>query len=115
METSDRDSTFGSAIPAWGWQGRCGYAEKRNEDDRFWSRSPRLEGDFPPHWKNVWVYDFETLRMMVRRPLGVYQHNWDAMQIQASRNVLAETSMDRWALSYRAGSTTWTRAPESPL
>jgi hypothetical protein len=76
------------------------HAERRSEDDLFWSRAPRLEGDFPAHWKNSWVYDFETLRMMVRRPLGVYQHPWDAMQIQAPRNVLAETSIDMWALSY---------------
>jgi hypothetical protein len=76
------------------------YAAKQSEDDRFWSQAPRLEGDFPPHWKHSWVYDFETLRMMVRRPRGVYRHSWDAMQIQAPRNVLAETSIDMWTLSY---------------
>jgi hypothetical protein len=38
--------------------------------------------------------------MMVRRPIGCYKHNWDAMQIQAPRNVLAETSIDMWTLSY---------------
>jgi hypothetical protein len=37
---------------------------------------------------------------MVRRPIGVYKHPWDAMQIQAPRNVLAESSIDMWALSY---------------
>ena len=47
-----------------------GYAEKRSEDDWFWSQAPRLEGDFPQHWKHSWVYDFETLRMMVRRRLA---------------------------------------------
>jgi len=73
---------------------------KHAEDDLFWSRAPQLEGDFPAHWKHSWVYDFETLRMMVRRPLGLYKHPWDAMQIQAPRNVLAETSLDMWALSY---------------
>jgi hypothetical protein len=76
------------------------YAEKMAEDDRFWSRAPSLDGDFPEHWKRAWVYDFETLRMIVRRPIGVYKHLWDAMQIQAPRNVLAETSIDMWALSY---------------
>ncbi|HEY7209986.1 MAG TPA: trehalase family glycosidase [Bryobacteraceae bacterium] len=75
---------------------------KTAEDDAFWSAGPRLEGDWPAHWKRGWVYDFETLRMMVRRPLGVYKHPWDAMQIQAPRNVLAETSIDMWALSYAA-------------
>jgi hypothetical protein len=31
------------------------YAEKRSEDDRFWNWAPRLEGDFPQHWKPSWV------------------------------------------------------------
>ena len=76
------------------------YAEKIADDARFWDQAPRLGGDFPEHWKNSWVYDFETLRMMVRRPIGVYKHPWDAMQIQAPRNVLGETSIDMWALGY---------------
>ncbi len=79
--------------------------EKRREDGHFWSRAPQLEGDFPAHWKHSWVYDFETLRMMVRHPRGVYKHRWDAMQIQAPRNVLAETSIDMWTLAYADEST----------
>ena len=73
---------------------------KREEDAAFWSAAPRLEGDWPTHWKHGWVYDFETLRMMVRRPIGIYKHAWDPMQIQAPRTVLAESSIDMWALSY---------------
>ena len=71
-----------------------------DEDSAFWSAAPRLSGDWPAHWRNGWVYDFETLRTMVRKPIGLYKHKWDAMQIQAPRNVLAETSIDMWALSY---------------
>src|SRR6476469_1629343 len=37
---------------------------------------------------------------MVRRPMRVYNHAWDGMQIQAPRSVLAESSIDMWALSY---------------
>ncbi|TAN23068.1 MAG: hypothetical protein EPN33_06140 [Acidobacteria bacterium] len=74
--------------------------ERAGDDDRFWALAPRLEGDWPAHWRRGWVYDFETLRMNVRHPLGVYHHPWDGMQIQAPRNVLAETSLDMWALSY---------------
>jgi hypothetical protein len=80
-------------------------ARKAAEDDSFWRGAPLLEGDWPEHWKHGWVYDFETLRMMVRRPIGVYRHPWDAMQIQAPRNVLAETSIDMWAMSYAAPDT----------
>lgn len=75
-------------------------AEKLADDERFWGRAPRLAGDWPSHWKNGWTYDFETLRMIVRRPIGICKHPWDAMQIQAPRNVLAETSVDMFALSY---------------
>lgn len=74
--------------------------ERLAEDASFWSGAPKLTGDWPKHWQHGWVYDFETLRTMVRRPIGVYKHPWDAMQIQAPRNVLAETSIDMWALSY---------------
>ncbi|HVT98346.1 MAG TPA: hypothetical protein VHE33_12640 [Acidobacteriaceae bacterium] len=70
------------------------------EDAAFWSSAPVLAGDWPETWKRGWVYDFETLRTMVRRPIGAYRHPWDGMQIQAPRNVLAETSIDMWALSY---------------
>lgn len=75
-------------------------ARKEGEDAQFWNSAPRLSGNWPAHWKRGWVYDFETLRMMVRRPIGLYKHPWDPMQIQAPRNVLAETSIDMWALSY---------------
>jgi hypothetical protein len=74
--------------------------EKFDEDISFWNGAPKLTGDWPKHWQHGWVYDFETLRTMVRWPIGAYKHPWDAMQIQAPRNVLAETSIDMWALSY---------------
>ena len=69
-------------------------------DAKFVRDALHLVGDWPLHWKNGWVYDFETLRMMVRKPVGIYRHPWDAMQIQSPRSVLAETSIDMWALSY---------------
>jgi Trehalase len=75
-------------------------ALKYGEDAKFWSTAPQLAGEWPIHWKHGWIYDWETLRMMVRRPIGVYKHPWDAMQIQAPRTVLAESSIDMWALSY---------------
>ncbi|MGH9393980.1 MAG: hypothetical protein ACRD1E_07400, partial [Terriglobales bacterium] len=75
-------------------------AARRRDDDAFWSLAPRLGGDWPETWRRGFVYDFETLRMMVRPAQGAYRQRWDAMQIQAPRNVLAETSLDMWALSY---------------
>jgi hypothetical protein len=70
------------------------------EDTAFWAGAPRLEGDWPEHWRRGMVYDFETLRMMVKRPAGIYRHIWDAMQIQAPRVVLAEAAFDALLLGY---------------
>ena len=70
------------------------------EDDQFWTRCPVLEGDWPESWKHGWVYDFETLRMNVRRPIGIFRHPWDAMQVHSPRVVLGETSIDMMTLSY---------------
>lgn len=79
---------------------RKSMARKLKDDDAFWSRCPRLVGDWPQWWKNGWVYDFETQRMNSRPPIGIYKHPWDAMQIQIPRSVLAETSIDALTLSY---------------
>ena len=38
--------------------------------------------------------------MMVKPPLGIYRHAWDAMQIHAPRAVLAETAIDALLLAY---------------
>ncbi|MBN2446109.1 MAG: hypothetical protein JXO22_05265 [Phycisphaerae bacterium] len=71
-----------------------------DEDEAFWSACPSLVGDWPELWKRGWVYDYETLRMNVRRPLGVFRHPWDAMQIHSPRSVLAEAALDMFTLSY---------------
>ncbi len=70
------------------------------EDELFWSNCPVLEGDWPESWKHGWVYDWETLRMNVRRPIGIYKHPWDAMQVHSPRAVLGETSLDMMTFSY---------------
>ncbi|MGH2532654.1 MAG: MGH1-like glycoside hydrolase domain-containing protein [Thermomicrobiales bacterium] len=70
------------------------------DDDAFWANAPKLEGDWPAHWRRGLVYDLETVRMMVKPPVGIYAHVWDAMQIHAPRVVLAETAIDALLLSY---------------
>ena len=74
--------------------------QKIEEDSQFWESCPRLAGDWLPHWKRGWVYDWETLRMNVRKPVGIFSRHWDAMQIQKPRIVLAETALDMLMLSY---------------
>lgn len=76
------------------------FAQKMREDSRFYAWAPRLSGDFPDSWRRGWVYDFETLRMMVRQPMGIYRHRWDAMQLNNPRVVLGETAIDMETLSY---------------
>jgi len=75
-------------------------AELREDDARFWSRCPQLVGDWPEVWKRGLVYDFETLRMNVRRPIGAYQRHWDGMAAAIPRSVLGETALDMLAYSY---------------
>lgn len=75
-------------------------AGHRADDETFWSHAPQLSGDWPASWKRGMVYDLETLRMMMRPSAGVIPHPWDAMQIQAPREVLAEAAMDVLFLSY---------------
>jgi hypothetical protein len=70
------------------------------EDERFWASCPKLSGDWPAAWRRGWVYDFETLRMNVHKPLGIFHHPWDGMQIHSPRVVLGETSMDMMTLGY---------------
>ncbi|MFQ5759062.1 MAG: trehalase family glycosidase, partial [Candidatus Bathyarchaeia archaeon] len=70
------------------------------KDEEFWSKCPMLEGDWPKTWKHGWVYDWETLRMNIREPIGIYKHHWDAMQVHSPRVVLGETSLDTMMLSY---------------
>ncbi len=72
----------------------------RREDEAFWAHAPNLCGDWPEHWRRGFVTDFETLRMMVKAPLGIYQHPWDAMQVHAPRVVLAEAAIDALLLAY---------------
>ena len=69
-------------------------------DEFFYQKAPLLEGDWPQAWKHGWVYDFETIRMTIRPPVGIFQHPWDGMQIHSPRSVLGEASLDALCLSY---------------
>jgi Mannosylglycerate hydrolase MGH1-like glycoside hydrolase domain len=70
------------------------------DDEQFWSHAPQLSGNWPATWRRGFVYDLETLRMVIRPSAGVIPHAWDGMQIQAPREVLAEAAMDTFFLSY---------------
>lgn len=70
------------------------------EDAAFYTNAPVLDGDWPADWKHGWIYDLETIRMNVRKPLGIFKHHWDAMQIFTPRSVLGEAVIDAMCLSY---------------
>ena len=71
-----------------------------DRDEAFWSHCPQLEGDWPALWKRGWVYDWETLRMNIRQPIGIFKHAWDAMQVHSPRSVLGEAALDSFAMSH---------------
>ena len=75
-------------------------AKHRVDDENFWRSAPQLSGDWPASWQRGFVYDLETLRMVMRPAAGVVSNTFDGMQIQAPRLVLAEAAMDALFLSY---------------
>jgi hypothetical protein len=75
-------------------------AQKIIEDNDFWEFAPKLSGDWADYVRRGLVYDLETLRTLARKPLGIYKHGWDAMQLQVPRTVLAEAALDMLILSY---------------
>ncbi|MCF8241374.1 MAG: hypothetical protein K9J16_08295 [Melioribacteraceae bacterium] len=74
--------------------------KKLNEDEKFYNNMPMLTGDWSDFWKQGWVYDFETLRMTIRQPAGIYEHHWDGMQIFTPRSVLGESALDMMCYSF---------------
>jgi len=69
-------------------------------DKKFYDNFPMIHGDWPISWKHGWIYDFETIRMNIRPPIGIYKHHWDAMQVHSPRSVLGEAALDCMMLSY---------------
>ncbi|MDA0780422.1 MAG: hypothetical protein O2961_06810 [Bacteroidetes bacterium] len=74
--------------------------DKIEDDNVFYANSPVLIGDWPQKWINSMVYMFETIRMNIHPPVGIYNHNWDGMQIYTPRVVLGESAIDAMCLSY---------------
>ena len=76
------------------------FGQKLQEDNAFYEKAPLLSGDWPKEWKHGWIYDWETLRMNIKQPTGIYKHHWDGMQIFSPRSVLGETAIDAMCMSY---------------
>lgn len=76
------------------------FDELLQEDERFWSSCPKLAEDWPDAWKHSWIYDFETTRMCVFPPMGVFRDSWPTWMISKPRVVLAENTLDMMRLHY---------------
>ncbi len=75
-------------------------AAKKVDDEAFFAETASISGDWPDHWRRGMVYDNQTLRMCIFPPMGVFKHEWDGMQIQGPRYVLAETTFDMFLHGY---------------
>ena len=76
------------------------FQERDAADEKFYSGVPVLTGAWSDAWKQGWIQDFETLRMTVRPPVGIYTTPWDSMQIFSPRCVLGETHLDMMCYSF---------------
>ena len=72
----------------------------KEDDGSFWRGAPVPTGNFSTAWKHGVVYDLNTVRLNLRPAVGIFTTEWDAMQIENPRIVLAESSMDFLAMSY---------------
>jgi hypothetical protein len=91
-----REKAAAGALRRW----RERQAELLAEDDAFWDRCPQLSGDWPDSFRRGFVYDFETTRMCLQPPGGIFKDVWPAWMVNWPRAVLAEATLDMLRLSY---------------
>jgi hypothetical protein len=70
------------------------------EDTRFWASCPTLSGDWPAHWREGLHHDFETTRLIVQPPRGIFRDVWPSWMAAWPRVVLAEGTLDMLRLAY---------------
>jgi len=76
------------------------YHELLRQDAAFAHRCPRLSGDWPTGWREGLIYDFETTRLLVQSPGGIFTDLWPAWMVAWPRVVLAEGALDMLRLGY---------------
>jgi len=70
------------------------------EDEGFLETCPRLVGDWPPHWAEGLHHDFQTTRMLVQPPGGIFADVWPSWMVAWPRVVFAEGTLDMLRLGY---------------
>jgi hypothetical protein len=70
------------------------------EDDAFYATCPELFGDWPATWREGLIHDFETTRLLVLPPGGIFEDVWPTWMAAWPRVVLAEGTLDMLRLAY---------------
>jgi hypothetical protein len=70
------------------------------EDRAFAETCPTLSGDWPAHWPEGLHHDFQTTRLLVQPPGGIFRDVWPAWMAAWPRVVLAEGTLDMLRLAY---------------
>jgi len=81
------------------------YERLRGEDAQFYAGCPTLSGDWPAHWPEGLHHDFETTRLIVQPPGGIFGDVWPSWMAAWPRVVLAEGTLDMLRLAYADPST----------
>jgi hypothetical protein len=73
----------------------------QREDRRFWKGAPQLDrGAWSAHWRRGLVYDFETTRLLLAPPAGIFRGPYPVWMADWPRAVLAEGTLDMSRLAY---------------
>jgi hypothetical protein len=75
-------------------------AELLAEDAAFLAACPILSGDWPAHWPEGLHHDFQTTRLLVQPPGGIFADVWPAWMAAWPRVVFAEGTLDMLRLAY---------------
>src|SRR5438105_3507665 len=76
------------------------YQRLMAEDRAFAATCPTLSGDWPAHWREGLHHDFQTTRLLVQPPAGIFRDIWPAWMAAWPRVVLAEGTLDMLRLAY---------------
>jgi hypothetical protein len=76
------------------------YIRLLEADAAFYAGCPTLSGDWPAHWREGLHIDFETTRLLVQPPGGIFADVWPSWMAAWPRVVLAEGTLDMLRLAY---------------
>ena len=60
------------------------YQRLMAEDRAFAATCPTLSGDWPAHWREGLHHDFQTTRLLVQPPAGIFRDVWPASYVKSA-------------------------------